>query len=1091
MIDPSRRAGKDCLHGGPVSPINAMHADICPNEVHEPEGGAKEHEGDGGASDGEECAEGGPGEEMRRPVRAQTPMDPTQAERDEHYLTGHATYRSWCDACVRARGRATQHRRSEGGTLPVISWDYCYLSHDKVGKEAESPDEEAERRGHSPVLVSFDSSSKAIGAAIHPSKGVRFDGIEDAVAFWVRYLNRLGYKRVIFRSDNEAALLSLIERIRTAWHGEVVPETSEVEDPQSNGAAEAAVGIIKGMVRTLKLRLEACIQTKVPDGHAVYAWMVNHAAGSYRRFRVGPDGKTPYERLTTRKWGAQMAEFGEYVWFTPSSSSESSGTSRMNSGYYLGPLDGKKGSCIMTENGVTQSRSIRRRATSEAWNAKILETVNCVPLIPPSHARAGPTVRGPVHHDPNAEGVAQDHDVEARRGQPRRAMLLYRDFERYGWTSGCDLCLRMETGRPLRGLHTEGCRQRMERILQHADDGRARIERAAEKFAKEAERMVEEEEADRASPDRWRAGWVAKLRNLVKRPELNGSDVVLVKLKSHRGRWEVKRTDGAVANVLYENLELLRPERNTVGTGEPPEPAGTSQDENRQQEPQPLQSESQKASTLLTRDPDREPEAKRQRVCPEDAVMQDMGGPASGSASSSAAMAPDDERRLWQEMLCELMHLSSGEEAVHEAGKAGISEVYSPPRIAPFGRRAGHGPGWSLDLSTNDPEGRPWNFDLAESRERARRLIEQTKPTLLIGSPMCTWFSTLVQLGRAQIGEEEYQRQRQRAVDHLAFAFELYALQAKHGRYFLHEHPLSANSWDEKCVIDFVLQHSGLSTTVTHMCQFGMVAQDRDGETGPVYKPTRWLSNCEGITKELEKFRCPGGHAHVALLDGRAAAAAVYPPKLCAAIVRGFSRQLRSDLQKMTAAAAIPMEELNRNLYRRGRDDEVLREALSMELLMEEELSLGSLAPSEEDEAEQNGEFEDYEAFDDINGGALDPEGVHRARMAELDYLWRMGVYTYASRKDAVSRQRKVIRLKWIDSNKGDASRPNLRSRLVAMEIRRKGVAAIFSATPPLESVRALISIAASEAPGDSDPLRLYLADVSRAHFYAPAVREV
>ena len=50
---------------------------------------------------------------------------------------------------------------------------------------------------------------------------------------------------------------------------------------------------------------------------------------------------------------------------------------------------------------------------------------------------------------------------------------------------------------------------------------------------------------------------------------------------------------------------------------------------------------------------------------------------------------------------------------------------------------------------------------------------------------------------------------------------------------------------------------------------------------------------------------------------------------------------------------------------------------------------------------------------------------------------------------------------------------------------------AIFSATPPLESLRALCTLAASEEPGNADPLRLMVVDISRAHFYADASRSV
>ena len=52
---------------------------------------------------------------------------PTQAEQDEHYATGHAAYRSWCEHCVKGRGRASPHAVVSEGELPEIGVDYAHL----------------------------------------------------------------------------------------------------------------------------------------------------------------------------------------------------------------------------------------------------------------------------------------------------------------------------------------------------------------------------------------------------------------------------------------------------------------------------------------------------------------------------------------------------------------------------------------------------------------------------------------------------------------------------------------------------------------------------------------------------------------------------------------------------------------------------------------------------------------------------------------------------------------------------------------------------------------------------------------------------
>ena len=96
-------------------------------------------------------------------------------------------------------------------------------------------------------------------------------------------------------------------------------------------------------------------------------------------------------------------------------------------------------------------------------------------------------------------------------------------------------------------------------------------------------------------------------------------------------------------------------------------------------------------------------------------------------------------------------------------------------------------PGWSLDLTVKDENGQPYDFSKHECREKARRLIRKTKPLLLVGSPMCTWFSALQNLNKTHTNKEDWKKAYNNAVDHIKFVFELYDTQVKNGRYFLHE----------------------------------------------------------------------------------------------------------------------------------------------------------------------------------------------------------------------------------------------------------------------------------------------------------------
>ena len=58
-----------------------------------------------------------------------------------------------------------------------------------------------------------------------------------------------------------------------------------------------------------------------------------------------------------------------------------------------------------------------------------------------------------------------------------------------------------------------------------------------------------------------------------------------------------------------------------------------------------------------------------------------------------------------------------------------------------------------------------------------------------------------------------------------------------------------------------------------------------------------------------------------------------------------------------------------------------------------------------------------------------------QARKLEMEFFLKMGVYKKVARDVAKKMGCKVITTKWVDTNKGDTSRPNYRSRLVGCEV--------------------------------------------------------
>ena len=87
--------------------------------------------------------------------------------------------------------------------------------------------------------------------------------------------------------------------------------------------------------------------------------------------------------------------------------------------------------------------------------------------------------------------------------------------------------------------------------------------------------------------------------------------------------------------------------------------------------------------------------------------------------------------------------------------------------------------------------------------------------------------------------------------------------------------------------------------------------------------------------------------------------------------------------------------------------------------------------------------------------------------------------------------------MRWIDSNRGDDTDVTIRSRAVLQETKRRSnlgpndIAATFAATPPLEGLRLLFSMAMTGDVRTPAKNRRVLGfyDVSRAHFHSPAKR--
>ena len=138
--------------------------------------------------------------------------------------------------------------------------------------------------------------------------------------------------------------------------------------------------------------------------------------------------------------------------------------------------------------------------------------------------------------------------------------------------------------------------------------------------------------------------------------------------------------------------------------------------------------------------------------------------------------------------------------------------------------------------------------------------------------------------------------------------------------------------------------------------------------------------------------------------------------------------------------------------------------------------------------------FKDGVAYarDDVTGTVLLPDLVVQARLEEMTYFKKLGVYKVVPRAHQRQHGGKIIGTRWVDTNKGDSESPNCRSRLVGREFNVGRDDTLYAATPPLEALRVVLSHAATWCSSDVSRRRgVMINDVRRAYFYAKATRYI
>ena len=895
----------------------------------------------------------------------------TKEMREAHEAAGHATYRSWCRACVAGRGRSKYHRRidrEDVNCVPVVSMDYGFLG----------PQCELCEGDDTQVLLTFlglrDRKSRSIAGLTVPHKGPD-NGYP--VSRVVRQLDEWGRGDVILRSDQEPAIEQLKRCIKEKRAESTALEHTARGDHAGNGDAESAVQMVAGMARTLKVALEEKLKRRVGSTHAVIKWLIEYGAVAHNLFKVGSDGFTNYERRTGgRKFKRVTVPFGQKILYEhrPRRDPRCGAhlgklEARFEEGVFLGIKCNSMTYLVGDAHGdVVESNVIRPFPPDQHWDAEWIMNIKGVPWDPtPSRAREALEEEAEVERAEHEMPPPVDYDEEVQR---RGTYITRRLIAKYGKTKGCPGCYGG-------GVHNEACRRRIEEHMMDED---------AETKARVQERR--------------------RNRNARARPDEEPGDS-----EEERPSNKRRKASGISREARSEVPDTQTQEQPSASSGS----GASSNQEARASEAMP---------------PTTAHEAGGRTRARSDDTKDDHGKP--------------DEERPTKKKRTEEANVMREVAMIHSLleNRTDISEIYSTSRVTTSAWRMNMTTGLALDLTVPREDGKMWDFRLAEMRSEARRLVTTLRPRLLVGSPPGTMYSALQDIPKAKRDHAVLNRLMIEANTHLLFCVELYRDQVKRGAYFLHEHPEGGISWEHP-EMNALAEAPGVRRFVGHGRADSMSAANSVCED-LVLKPTGWLTNSEFIGEEVSR-KCPSldnawwehQHRHVQLLSGRASACQVYPSKLRRAILRGLVKQLRYDQD-------IPKDGVG--------------------IVCDDQVDIEGNGFDHPHEDREYAEFYHGATFtDDISGKELPAEGVIKARAQELEFVDSRPVYKEVPVEECWEKTGKPpLGTKWVDIDKGGPGGHVYRSRWVAQQFRDSPNDEFFAATPPYETLKLFLSLAAS-----------------------------
>ena len=1029
--------------------------------------------------------------EVQAPRVAPAGRAPTQTEIDHHVATGHAQHRSWCDSCMRARGIAGRHElqgEARPDSDPLICVDYAYMRAGDRDASAEE-DDDAESGEHRMLIVAArDTKTGTYAATSLDAKGPT----DYAVRWLCGFLRRLGYRRLILQSDGEASICALKNAVVLGMEGvEVLTRESPVGESASNGVAECAVREVKRQVRTLRCALEERVGP-VADGHPILRWLPMAAADAISFYRIGRDGLTAEMRRTGRPWNKLVAEFGERVFYRPvvARKVRSGMQPKLEVGRYLGHHARTGSILVMTEAGVVPAAGFRRSAVGDRWTASGWSALRGLPW---DVSEASEPER------------ARDDDVPRPRAimlplAPRRRYVTRADLRRFGVTVGCGACADIAAHGKTSRAHTDECRARIGEHLEQEPDGKERL--AAHKRRREEHEAAPEAPSQEGRPDRpmeANPSAAPASFDVPAQGAVPGSAPGSAR-GSAVGSAGSPATDEEMAQAQGPSSAstavpaMMRGEKRG---GDLSSSRGVADGPVAKRKAEPRRGHKRMTSTTVPQLEEAEGDRLEPTVAGSPAAVHASpvaGSPAAGarSSSGSAALAGspalvaggeastghsiedvlnpvprapaldsvvlDGAKGRHFRALKDLIRLSEGpvaeESQVKELAELCVStcaaDLAGACTLGMFRQSA-----LQLGLSAGLVRDLYADGEMETEAERIGRSqsLEDERPKLLIaGGPAQS-------LGRAAGGEVDEESRARSYGRHAGFIAKECEKQSERGGHFLLER-IQDEARSDNTPLEQLRAIPGVLEIEGPMCKWEL----RPGAADFVRRRAVWFTNHAGLAGVLADW------------SARATEKSGQPRRSVRRVGGLLAPELRYPLALRTG----------------------LLKSLREDLRQEEELSdLAAYAsgPSPHvDPLQADGVY-----VDDVRGGVLEADRVRAARREEVGWCRRMGVWTRVPRSEMLAEGGRAVSLRWVDTDKGDARRPNYRSRLCVREIKKAmkkseipQAADLFSGMPPLEAVKILLGIFVGHCREPSKgPRTLAMYDVSRAHFHGVPTRRL